>query len=75
MARKTHTLNRPQDIRESAPVSNRRPMPPAEALYLAQLHPDFLEATPPGTRQRIAVQIEEPSQSPHVVKIIHADSI
>ena len=46
----------------------------AEALYLAQLRPPVLEIKMPGVRQQIAVQIEEQSQAPRVIKIIHSGS-
>ena len=74
MARKMNPLRASQEAREQAAVSNRQPMPLTAALYLAQLRPAILKV-PPRTRRRIAIQIEEPSLAPRVVKIIHTDTI
>jgi len=74
VARKMNALRASQEARGQAAVSNRQPMPPTAALYLAQLRPSVLKV-PPRPRRRIAVQIEEQSQTPRAVKIIHADSI
>jgi len=50
-------------------------MPPTAAVYLVQLRPHGLKFSPLGGRRQIAIQIEEESQAPRVVKIIHTDSI
>jgi hypothetical protein len=75
MARKTNALKTSPEAREPAAVSYRQPMPPTAALYLAQLRLHILKGPPSRARQQIAVQIEEQSQAPRVVKIIHTDSI
>jgi len=72
MARK---MNAFKIAREPAAAGNRRQMPPTTALYLAQLRQHVFKVPPPVARQQIAVQIEEQTQTPHVVKIIHTDSI
>jgi len=74
MARKVDFLRASQEARAQALVSNRQPMPLTAALYLAQLRPPVLKV-PARARQQIAVQIEEQSQAPGVVKIIHTGSI
>jgi hypothetical protein len=50
-------------------------LPLTTALYLTQLRQLTLKVPPPRARQQIAIQIEEQSQAPSVVKIIHTDSI
>jgi len=72
MARKMNAL---KIARESAAVSHRQPMPPTDALYLAHPRQHLFKVPPSKARQQIAVQIEEQSQTPRVVKIIHTDSI
>jgi hypothetical protein len=57
-----------------SPEAHAQPMPPTAALYLAHLRQHIFNVPPPGARQQIAVQIEEQSQSPREVKIIHTDS-
>jgi hypothetical protein len=74
MARKMNPLRASQEACGHAAVSNRQPMPLTAALYLAQLRPSVLKV-PPRARRRLAVQIEEQSQAPRVVKIIHTGSI
>jgi hypothetical protein len=71
MARKMNALKM---AREPAAAGNRHQMAPTAALYLAQLRQHVFKV-PPRARLQIAVQIEEQSQTPRVVKIIHTDSI
>jgi hypothetical protein len=79
MAKKTMTLKAPPEIRGTAAVNNRQLLPPTTALYLSQLlgqlRPHGFKILPSGMRRQIPVQIEEHSQTPRVVKIIHAGSI
>jgi hypothetical protein len=75
MAKKTNAFKMSPEARGQAAVSNRQPMPPIAALYLAQLRSHTFKFPPPVSRQQIAVQIEEQSQVPREVKIIHSDSI
>jgi hypothetical protein len=75
MARKTNSLKTSPETCGQAAVSNRQPMPPTTALYLAHLRQHIFKVPPPRARQQIAIQIEEQSQAPRVVKIIHTDSI
>jgi hypothetical protein len=75
MARKTNSLKMSPEARGQAAVSNRQPLPLTTALYLAQLRQLTLKVPPPRARQQIAIQIEEQSHVPRVVKIIHTDSI
>jgi hypothetical protein len=71
MARKMNTLKLAS---ESAAMSHRQAVPQTDALYLTHLRQHVFRV-PPMARQQIAVQIEEHSQRPRVVKIIHTDSI
>jgi hypothetical protein len=73
MARKTNALKTPE-ARGPVGLNIRQPMPPTAALYLEQLRQRAFNA-PPRQCQQISVQIEEQSQTPRVVKIIHNDSI
>jgi hypothetical protein len=57
-----------------SPEAHGQPMPPGNELYLAHLRRHVLNLPPPGARLQIAVQIEEQSQTPREVKIIHTDS-
>jgi hypothetical protein len=75
MARKSNALKTSPEARGSAGLIRRQPMPSTTALYLAQLRQHVFKVPPPVARQQIAVQIEEQSQTPRVVKIIHTDSI
>jgi hypothetical protein len=74
MARKSNAFKTSPEARGSAGLDRRQPMPSTTALYLAQLRQHVFRV-PPRARQQIAVQIEEQSQTPRVVKIIHTDSI
>jgi hypothetical protein len=75
MARKTNALKLSPEACRQVTVGSRQPMPPTAALYLAQLRQHMLNVPPSGARQQIAIQIEEQSQAPRVVKIIHTGSI
>jgi hypothetical protein len=79
MARKTIKFKALSETLGLTALNSRHPMPSTTALYLAQLlrqlRPHAFKILPSaGIRQQIAVQIEEQSQRPRVVKIIHADS-
>jgi hypothetical protein len=78
MAKKTNAFKTSLEARGSAAASNRQSMPSTTALYLAQLlgqlRPHAFKLPPSGVRQQIAIQIEEQSLAPRVVKIIHTDS-
>jgi len=77
MAKKTNTLRTPLEACGPGAMSGRQPMPSKTALHLSQLfsqlRPHFFRIQPSGMRRQITVQIEEDSQMPRVVKIIHTD--
>jgi hypothetical protein len=50
-------------------------MPATAAACLAQIRDYAHKMRPPKARLQIAIQIEEPSEAPRVVKIIHIDPI
>jgi len=75
MARKSIILKTSPDARGPVAVSNRQPMPPRPALYLAQLRAHHFKVLPIRPRLQIAIQVEEQPQAPCVVKIIHIGSI
>jgi len=79
MARKNMKFKALSETLGLAALNNRHPVPATTALYLAQLlgqrRPHAFKILPSaGVRQQIAIRIEEQSQRPQVVKIIHADS-
>jgi hypothetical protein len=74
MARKMNSLRVSQNVRGLAVVSNRQPVPPTAALYLAQLRPQILKVPTPRQRQRLTIQMQEQPQSACVVKMIQPDS-
>ena len=68
-------MRTPLEARAEAAACRRQPVPASVAVCLAQIRDYALKMRPPKARQRIAVQIEEPLETPRVIKIIHLDSI
>jgi len=58
-----------------AGTGRRQALPPAAPPRVAHPRPHPANLPPSAARQQIAIQIEEPSEAPRVVKIIHLDSI
>jgi hypothetical protein len=75
MARKTQVLRTLLEAREAAAACHRQPVPTSVAVCLAQIRDYAHKMRPPKARHQIAVQVEEPSETPRVIKIIHIDSI
>jgi hypothetical protein len=73
MARKMNALRTSPAGRESAVECHRQSLPATAAACLAQIRDYAQKLRPPKARLQIAIQIEEPSEAPRVIKIIHTD--
>jgi hypothetical protein len=71
MATKIKMMKLLQEIRGMAQITNRRPQPKPPGLFLMQLRSHVMQATIPRRRLVIPVDLQEPPDIPHPVKITH----
>jgi hypothetical protein len=71
MATKIKMMKLLQEIRGMAQITNRRPQPKPPGLFLMQLRSHVMQATIPRRRLVIPVDLREPPDIPHPVKITH----
>jgi hypothetical protein len=71
MATRINILKLMQEIHGFARVTHRRPQPRPPGLFLMQIRAHGLPTTLPKRKLNIAVQMQEPSDLPHPVKINH----
>ena len=63
-----------QEIRGFAQITNRRPQSKPPGLFLMQLRSNFHRNPVPRQRLVIPIEMLEPPDIPHPVKIIHLNS-
>jgi hypothetical protein len=71
MATKIKMLKLLQEIRGFAQITNRRPHPKPPGIFLMQLRSHVLQATSARRRLVIPIDLQEPPDIPHPVKITH----
>lgn len=71
MATKMRILKLLQEIRGLAQITNRRPQPKAPGLFLIQLRTHLTQSTPSRQKLVISVDMQNPPDLPHPVKITH----
>jgi len=71
MATKIKMMKLLQEIRGFAQITNRRPQPKPPGLFLMQLRSHVLQSTFPRRRLVIPIDLQEPLDIPHPVKITH----
>jgi len=71
MATKIKMMKLLQEIRGFAQITNRRPQPKPPGLFLMQLRSHVLQATSSRRRLTIPIDLQEPPDIPHPVKITH----
>lgn len=70
MARKLNLSKLQRQINGVVPAVNRRPAPPAGALYLMQLRAQAMKITAPPRRVRLHVTEQDEMDTPKPVRII-----
>ena len=71
MAAKVRIMKMLQEIRGLAEITQRRPQPRQPGLFLIQLRSHVTHTTAGRRKQTIAIDMLEPADIPHPVKIIH----
>jgi hypothetical protein len=71
MATKIRMMKLLQEIRGLAQITNRRPQPKAAGLFLMQLRAHVAHATYQRRKVIIPIDLKEPPDIPHPVKIRH----
>jgi len=71
MAAKIRMLKLLQEIRGFADIANRRPPPRSPGLVLMQIRSHVIQATLPRRRLSVKMDVKDPPDIPHPVKINH----
>ncbi len=71
MATRMNILKLMQEIHGFARITHRRPQPRPPGLFLMQIRAQGLPLALPKRKLNIAIQMQEPPDLPHPVKITH----
>jgi hypothetical protein len=71
MATKAKVMKMLQEIRGLAQITTRRPQPRLPGLLFLQLRPQAPLSAPPGRRRVIPIQVQEHTDIPTPVDIVH----
>jgi hypothetical protein len=74
MATKVKVMKLLQEMRGFADVTNRRPSPRTPGLFLLQIRSHVLHATDGRGKRTISVDVQNPLDIPHPIKIKHLEA-